>query len=401
MITKQFIELLYDAASIQRWNDHIRPGKGFTELDKQAHKMIIAFVLAKYEEDDRGTKIDWRLLIEGCIFEFLHRIVLTDIKPPIYHKLMARRGEMLNHWVLQQLDDYIIPLKGDFLEKFKRYLFEEEYSKMEKKILKAAHYLATDWEFKIIYNMNSSIYGLEYTRKEIENELEEHYDLAGVQKLSLGRKTRNFIDLVGQLRFQQRWTQSPRLPETSVMGHMLIVAILSFLYTQEINACDARLINNFLAGLFHDLPEVLTRDIVSPVKKSVEGLDEIIKEIEDEQLEEKLFPLLPKSWHSQMRYLMQDEFSSRIVIDNQTRFVSEEELISKYNDSRYMAVDGEVIRACDHLAAYMEAYLSISHGVTSKGLKDGYTSIRKLYKERIIAGINFHEVFEYFNLPGH
>lgn len=37
MLNKEFIEFLYEAAHIQRWNDHIRPN-GFTELDKQAHK---------------------------------------------------------------------------------------------------------------------------------------------------------------------------------------------------------------------------------------------------------------------------------------------------------------------------------------------------------------------------
>lgn len=28
-------------------------------------------------------------------------------------------------------------------------------------------------------------------------------------------KTHNFLDLAGQLRFQQRWTKSPRIPATS------------------------------------------------------------------------------------------------------------------------------------------------------------------------------------------
>jgi putative hydrolase of HD superfamily len=46
MITKGIIDRLFEAASIQRGNDHVRPVK-FTELDKQAHKMIIAYVLAR------------------------------------------------------------------------------------------------------------------------------------------------------------------------------------------------------------------------------------------------------------------------------------------------------------------------------------------------------------------
>ena len=208
MITGELLELLYEAASIQRWNDHIRP-KGFSELDKQAHKMVFTYVLAKLEENDHKAEVNWRNLIEGGIFEYLHRIVLTDIKPPIFHKLMAERGEQLNRWVVEKLTDKIAPVKGGFLPRFERYLFDPAYSPLEKKILRASHYLATNWEFQIIYTLNGNLYGLEATREQIENEIEEHYDLAGVQKLTLGKKTRQFVDLVGQLRFQQRWAQSP------------------------------------------------------------------------------------------------------------------------------------------------------------------------------------------------
>ena len=45
---ENLIERFYEAASMNRWNDHIRPVE-LTELDKQAHKMVIAYVIAKFE----------------------------------------------------------------------------------------------------------------------------------------------------------------------------------------------------------------------------------------------------------------------------------------------------------------------------------------------------------------
>lgn len=87
---------------------------------------------------------------------------------------------------------------------------------------------------------------LEATKVAIANEIEEHYDLAGVQKIALGGKTRKFVDLVGQLRFQKRWAQSPRVPETSVMGHMIIVAILGYFCALRLEACPQRAVNDFL-----------------------------------------------------------------------------------------------------------------------------------------------------------
>lgn len=395
MIRKSILERIYQGAHIQRWNDHIRP-KGFTELDKQAQKMIIAYILSTFEEDEKNEKINWRNLIEGGMFEYLHRIILTDIKPPIYHKLMKERGNEINQWVYEQLRDDLSNIKGDFFNKFKNYFDDPNYSSCEKKILKASHYLATNWEFKIIYPMNSAIYGIEDTKNSIEKELNEHNDLAGVQKIMQGTKISDLIDLVGQLRFQQRWAQSPRVPETSVMGHMLIVAIMSYLCSLEIDACDQRIRNNYFTALFHDLPEILTRDIISPVKKSVDGLDDIIKDIEREQMNDKFFPLLPSSWHEKFKYYIEDEFSSKILKEGKVVKTTSDIINEKYNENIYEAIDGEIIKGCDHLAAFMEARISISHGITSVYLDKGSESISREYINRNIAGIDFAQLFDYF-----
>ncbi len=397
MIGKGIIERFYEAASIQRWNDHVRPVE-LTELDKQAHKMIIAFVLAKYETDERNAKINWIYLIEGGLFEFLHRLILTDIKPPVFHQMVERKGRELNEWVLEQLTPDINSIKGDFTDRFREYLLgDPEKHKVERKILKAAHYLATNWEFKIIYTMNPFIYGIERTKEEIENEIEDYFDLIGVQKLSLGKKSFGFIDLCGQLRFQQRWAQSPRIPKTSVLGHMLIVAMLSYLCSIEINCCDRRIYNNYFGALFHDLPEVLTRDIVSPVKSSIVGLQDLIKEYEGIQVEERILPLLPPAWHREIRFFVEDEFENKILKKGVIiKGLSSEEITDQYNQDEYSPLDGKIIKACDHLAAFIEASLSIQYGVKSPHLEEGKKRLQEMYRGKMIAGIDFGEIYNFF-----
>jgi putative hydrolase of HD superfamily len=53
MIRKALLLKIFDAAYMQRWNDKVRPVE-LVELDKQAHKMIIAFFLGKFEESTSG-----------------------------------------------------------------------------------------------------------------------------------------------------------------------------------------------------------------------------------------------------------------------------------------------------------------------------------------------------------
>ncbi|HHX77849.1 MAG TPA: HD domain-containing protein [Firmicutes bacterium] len=369
------------------------------EIDKQAHKMIIAYVIAKFEEEEGLEPLNWRRLIEGGIFEFFHRIILTDIKPPVYHQLIKQSGEKLNTWVLEKLKNRVDAVQGGFYENFQRYLLDDTFCKREKKILRASHYLATNWEFKIIYNLNRNIYGVEETKNKIENELEVHSSLVGVQKLAPGENIYNFIDLVGQLRFQKRWAHSPRVPETSVLGHMLIVAVLAYLLSLELSACDKRASNNFYTGLFHDLPEVLTRDIISPIKRAVEGLDNLIKEIELKQVEERILPLLPQGWHREIRYYVLDEFKSKIIAEEKVKTIQADEINKHYNEDRFSPVDGEIIKGCDDFAAYIEAFLSISHGISSHHLRDALTSLYAKYENKIIGGVDFGQLFDYFSLP--
>ncbi|MGI6412110.1 MAG: HD domain-containing protein [Syntrophomonadaceae bacterium] len=397
MIRKELLEYLYQAASIKRWNDHITPPNGFSELDKQAHKVVFAYVIGKMEEDVHQKPINWRELIEGAIFEFIHRVKLTDIKPPIFHKLMIIKGPELNNWVFTQVEGMLDGIGPDqYLSKRFISYFSDPKPSLEKSILRASHYLATNWEFEIIYNFNSTLYGLEETKRNIIDEIEEHYHLAGVQKISLRKKTHSFLDMVGQLRFQKRWSQTPRIPETSVLGHMLIVAILSYLFSIELHTCDKRLYNNFFGGLFHDLPEVLTRDIISPIKSSIEGLDDIIKSIEMTQVEERLFPLLPQAWHAELDYFIKDEFASKIIIDGKPVHIRSDEINNKYNEDKYNPLDGEIIKACDKLAAYLEAALSINYGIKTTQLSDGFKALYNANKHQKVAGINFGMLFDYF-----
>lgn len=391
MIRKSFIELTFEAASIERWNDHIRPSRGFTELDKQAHKMLYAYVLGKMTKG-----IDWLKLIEGGIFSFLQRLLMTDIKPPIFHRLMDEKGEQINRWVLSSLKGHIDAVPNGFYRKMEQYLLDESYAAREKEVLEAAHYLATKWEFDIIYGMCGSYYGIEDTKREIDGKLDSFQEIEGFHKFRKDQNLIGFTNLMGELRFQQRWSRVTRMPATSVMGHTFVVALLSYLCSCEINACPARTVNNFLGGLFHDMPEVLTRDIVSPVKNSVEGLDAIIKQIEDSQMNDVIYPLIPAEWQEQLNYFTQDEFSSKIIRDGLVMKCSSDEISAHYNEERFSPVDGEIIRGCDHLSAYLETYMSHSSGVNSRTMTEANQELYEQYRNVKIGGVDFGVLFDYF-----
>jgi putative hydrolases of HD superfamily len=397
MIRKALLLKIFDAAYMQRWNDKIRPVE-FTELDKQAHKMIIAYFLGKFEEHHR--EFSWIDIIEGGFFELLQRIVLTDLKPPIFYKIKEDRAkyQKLNQWVLNQLEPSIAPLGQGFCGRFRAYLNQDETS-LTRRILNAAHIYATKWEFDILHRTNPAGYEMDVIARRLQETQSHFRELQGITELASNVDYRNFIDLCGQLRFQARWAHVHRIPRTSVLGHLLFVALLSYLFSLQIQACPQRCVNNYLTGLFHDLPEVLTRDIISPVKSAVEGLSDLIREYEKEMMEKEVYNLIPVAWHPSIRLFTEDEFTSTATIDGQRRVVGSREISLSYNEDRFDPRDGELVRAADRLAAFIEAYLAIRNGSASPDLQEARWAIRNECEggSLDISGINFGEIYADFD----
>ena len=388
MINPKIIEYIFSSASIQRWNDYPRM-VDLVELDKQAHKFIIAYFIAKLEDD-----INFTHLIEAGIFEFLRRVVVTDIRPDVFRKALQQKSKEINTWVVGKLKSSIENIEnGNFLQKFEEFLNDPNMYKKERFILKAASYLSTKWEFSIVYQTSQFLSDIEEVKKAVDAAIEDYYELIGVRKIALNKKLAKIVDLSGRLRFQKRWAQTPRIPETSVLGHMLTVALFSYFYSLEVKACDKRLQNTFFTALFHDLPEALTRDIISPVKYSVDELSEIIAEYEVAKIEDDILPNVPINIQEEFSYILgiskgiKEEFANKVKIDGN---ITEVDDINKYNLDKYEAIDGLALKQCDKLSAFVEASLSISHGIKSKELISGKKEILKGLKE--INGVDFKQI---------
>lgn len=378
MIRKPLLLQLYNAASMQRWNDLIRPVE-LTELDKQAHKMVIAYVLAKCEEENQNKEFDWLQIIEAGTFEFLQRNVLTDLKPPLFSRIKEDRQKYvkLNEWVYDKISPVISTLGQEFCNRFRSYLADTTRN-INRQIISAAHFYATRWEFDIIERANPRGYGLEEIKKDLESKQERYNGLKGMQKLLSPGPLKDFVDICGQLRFQIRWSHLHRVPKTSVLGHMLIVAMFAYLFSLQIKAEANRCRSNYFTGLFHDLPEVLTRDIINPIKRSVEGIREMIQEYEREEMEKKIYKLIPSGWHSEMKMYTENEFSD--IVDK----------------TGAITRDGQLLKGVDDLAAFIEVHLALKNGIKSEALENARYSLVETYRSKTISNINFGQIYADF-----
>ena len=399
---KNLILKIFEGFSIQRWNDLIRPFE-LVEMDKAGEKMVLAYIIGKFEEN-KGEKIDWHWMIYASLFDLLRKIALCDIKAPVQQMLKKEFPEeylRLNEWVLNQysnlMDEKLFSEFSDYVySKSGTKTFPDDLKKTVR-VYEAAHKFATIRELEMISVVNEKE-RLADIKTELEEQIQPYLEFEGLQKLITHQKAFKFLLKIEQLRFQTRWNQTPRIPATSVLGHCFYVAIMTLLLGRESNPkmCRQRVINNFFSALFHDLPESVTRDIISPVKQATDDLPNIVKKIENEIVSKELVPLMENFFVNQIIYYTSDEFSNRIQNEmGIIQKVSYDELNEKYNDEKFQPIDGTLVRICDHLSALMEASISINHGITSEHLEVGLEATVNHYKKnQVINGIN---VYDFFN----
>ncbi|CCH48817.1 HD domain-containing protein [Pseudodesulfovibrio piezophilus] len=402
IIRKSLLELIFSGAFMKRWNDKLRPME-LVEVDKQAHKMIVAWLLFLLNSRDLDVVRKRALgesLIEGGLFDYLYRLVITDIKPPVFYKIKENPDDYstLTNWVIKQLRPRIMPLGDDFMNRMTAYLMQPEDKGLARRILHAAHLYASYSEFKLLKSINRMDHELIEIEESFIERLNSMRDLVGVSELldEDSNVLGGFARMCGRLRFQKRWSQTPRVPETSVLGHMFIVATYSWFFSMEVGACRARCQNNFFSGLFHDLPELLTRDIISPVKGSSQEIGELIHEYEIRELNRVVLAPLKEGGYEdiakRLEYLLGlevgSEFKASVNMDGTIVEATEEQMAGEYNIDTIDPKDGPLLKVSDSLAAYIEAHTALKNGISSGQLHHALYRISNRYNETpVIAGV--------------
>ncbi|MGN0740948.1 MAG: HD domain-containing protein [Treponema sp.] len=401
MLDKKLVLKIFEAFSIERWNDLIRPFD-LIEMDKAAEKMVLAYILGKFEEN-AGHKINWSWIINASFFDLLKKIALCDIKATVQALIKQEYPSeymRLNEWVLNQYKNMIND--DSLFSAFTIYVGQKagsipvlEKDRLTFHVYQAAHKYSTIRELEMIKPVNETM-RLSKVEQELNHDIQKFLDLRGLQLLMTKQRPYEFLLKIEQLRFQRRWNQTPRIPNTSVLGHSYFVAVMQFLLSRETKTSfsEKRIFNNFFSALFHDLPEAVTRDIISPVKQATDELPSIVKHIEDEIVSKELVPLMEDFYVDELKYFTSDEFENRIILDGKVTHVSFEQLNSVYNKDEFNPVDGKLVRLCDHASALLEADISIKHGITSRHLECGRENTLAIYPEgSFINGIDAHALF--------
>jgi len=136
-----------------------------------------------------------------------------------------------------------------------------------------------------------------------------------------------------------------------------MVSNMTYLHDLDRGTGPRQKYNDYFTALFHDLPEVLTKDVISPVKTNVSGLAELLNEYETDSVRSEIMPLLPEEWRDEFKFMIFDPFRFK-------------------DDPVHGVTDGPTIKLFDVMGAYMEAYVSRRYGISSSSLRIGEDDLR-------------------------
>ena len=302
------IEILRSLNCIPRWSAHVgHLQDNYTEIAKLALNSQIASIMFELvaHEQEHGIgftdypKVRFNLLPRIALYRAFEKYEKCDILDETYQKLFSNDSKLEKAFITH-MEKQVVSLTSQDLFNHISGLNET----FEMKIFKAATAIATYYEGREIRKYIHSKKYADIQDRQLQR-LKKYEEFPVVRELINGIGGENIstdacricslIEEFSSLRNRIRWVKRVPLRCYSVLGHSFDVAIYNYLLVLSVKPDDEELAEKgFYVGLYHDVAEIWTGDMPSPLKDAIPGLRKKTEELEVEVLNLKIFPLIPE-----------------------------------------------------------------------------------------------------------
>lgn len=257
------IESVLSGLSITRWNTFPRV-REITALDHLAFVAHVSVMIALLS----GKKYDIGKILRKVLFSGFFTFTYSDVSSDVKHRLRER-----HLLLIEQLEANVIDslLAGDIPGTMKDDITKSSLRSPEDGIISFAKAWSSYYE---IYN-NSIVYPDAYAKllKNIEARaaLIQIPEMAHIFDFDPHNQTdvERFLLVIHRLASSFRWNRSQRTTPVSVLSHTYIITFFTYCIgiLEDIPADE--ITDMMLTALYHDIPEAITGDIITPTKKAV------------------------------------------------------------------------------------------------------------------------------------
>jgi len=294
--------------SIKRWNNFPRI-EDITPLDNTWFVIHISLFLAEIEEKN-WKKIDKEYIIKKILFDLFKALILSDINSWT-RDYIIKEDEV----IMQELEDkvlkYILSLDWeDFLIADIKAIFSKEDKNIEDDIISSAKKFA--WYHECLVNSRVFLFTYDVAMEQIQEYLENNKKkLYSLWVLLENDNYKKYLWHIRRLSHAERWSWKQRNYPISVMSHLTIITFISYLLASIENNSweDYDVLEIMLKSIYHDIPEAITWDIITPTKNAVKWFREVLEKVEENMMEDYFFVYIDNDYKNKVSKYMLDPFS--------------------------------------------------------------------------------------------
>lgn len=276
------IALAFRGLSVYRWNNFPRVEQ-VSATDHIAFSLHIALLLAAVIEEEKGIKFDRDYIFRKVLFSSFTTFVHSDMSSEVKDSIKAKNPEMhaeLENIVYEMLQSWNLPewMKKD-MQEVHNPLRQRNYSHQKEDDLIAFSKLWASYHEAYFSNevyldvYRPAMYGIVQKIEQSRFDIFRSYlPLNPVHQNDLVR----FLLGMRCLQSSFRWNSMRRRYPISVMSHLFMISFIAYIIGNIEGKSRQEITHMMMVGLFHDIPEAITGDIVTPTKKAIEGFEEVL-----------------------------------------------------------------------------------------------------------------------------
>lgn len=332
---------------MKRWNNYPRV-EDVSHLDNIGYVMHVSLFLA-YIEEKNGQKIDKAFLLKRIMFQSLSKLILSDISSWTRDYIMALDNEIFSKLEKKALGVILEREAPEYIKEDMHLVLENTSKQKELDIIEAAKQYAAYRECLVNQKVFSDMY--EVPLRCINKELEQRRST--LHSLDILLKNDNYIKFLSHIRrlsHSLRWNQEKRGFPISVMSHLVVITYIVYIIgmIENDSAKNYDIEELLLRTIYHDIPEAITGDIITPTKKAVPWFDTLLEKVEVKMMDDYIFSYVWDDYKNSVEEYMLQPFEGEI---------------------------GKIAKYADIVSALLEAKVEVNHG--SENFKEIYRKIKK------------------------
>ena len=296
---------------MKRWNNFPRI-EDVSHLDNIWFVMHVALFLA-YLEEKKWNKVDREFLLKRIMFNSFSSLILSDISSWTRDYILEVDDKVFNIIEKKAFEFLLSKEAPEYIKNDIKDTLDNKSKTLEISIIEASKKYAWFIECRINEKVFSDMYDIPLNQITVVLE-QKRKSLKSLDELLSNDNYKKYLLHIRRLSHSMRWNQETRVFPISVMSHLFVITFISYIIWSIENDDWANydIQDLMLRSIYHDIPEAITWDIITPTKKAVPWFAWVLEKVEIKMMDDYIFSYVDNEYKKQVYSYMINPFEWKI-----------------------------------------------------------------------------------------